>query len=128
MYGILLVFFLKNYIGSLPKKNFLPQDMCGAHECSVKDGTPGICKTWLGTVFATTSNAPITKLLKCHVLVTSISKTLYLLSFSKILSGITGITRHRHIDEKASFIIMIFCNYVWSICLICSVSMEVEIP
>ena len=56
----------------------------------VNDGAPGICETKLGTVFATIPNALITTgsdvILRCHVLVTSISKSLYLLSFSKILS------------------------------------------
>ena len=37
-----------------------------------------------------------------------------------------GVTKHRHINEKASFI-MIFYNYVWSICPVCPVSMNNEI-
>ena len=37
------------------------------------------------------------------------------------------IARYRHINEKLSFNIKIFYYYFWSMCLDCSVSMDVEI-
>ena len=82
-------------------------------------------------VFATIPNAPIMTgkvvVLRCHILVTSIYKSSYLLGFSKILSD-TLVSLGRDINEKTSFIIIIFYDYVWSIYLDCPVSVNVEFP
>ena len=53
---------------------------------SAKDGPPGFCETILGAAFVSRAIGLITAgnfvVLRCHILVTSVSKTLYLLNFS----------------------------------------------
>ena len=73
---------------------------------------PGILSVLFSMPFLMVPRAPITTgtvvVLSPHIRSTSISKSLYLLSFSVVLTEVLVSKRYSHVNEKAGFVLLVF--------------------